>query len=196
MLPSFEFFDYLLPPTTFDVLSLFRNIHVLQMSIIVNFDIDRHFQGHLLHTLDAQAWCEYFGENSMTIGWIVSEYFNVFSAFPGDTFSTWKWSLSCATNSNHADTFYWTRVPRSKSSSNSRTGWIVFEKSDPMCFPFHLKNMENEAIFWGEKIKLYCPPHTELRISWNFLSAYSRFARFVGPTVQKRRKRKVWSRKP
>ena len=57
------------------------------MKIFVNFNLDLHFQGHLLH---GQAQCDHFGENLRKIGWIVSEIVNVFSGFSGDTFSTWK----------------------------------------------------------------------------------------------------------
>ena len=54
-------------------------------------------------------------------------------------------------------TFYRTRVPWSKFANNSRIGWPFFEKTDYMCFPLHLENVEKEERFWGKKINLYCP---------------------------------------
>ena len=31
------------------------------MNIYVNFDIDVHYQGHLLQELDGQTYCDHFG---------------------------------------------------------------------------------------------------------------------------------------
>ena len=49
-----------------------------------------------------------------------------------------------------------------------------------------------ESKILGRSIKLYCPPHTWLRISVEFCVCLKPFARSVGPTVQKERK---WNRK-
>ena len=46
------------------------------MKIFVNFDLDLYFQGHLLQRKDGQTQCDYFGENLIKSGWIVSEKFN------------------------------------------------------------------------------------------------------------------------
>ena len=34
----------------------------------VNFDLDLHFEDHLLQELDGQTHCNHFGENLMKIG--------------------------------------------------------------------------------------------------------------------------------
>ena len=46
----------------------FRIIRVSKNKIILNFDLDLHFQGHLLQESDDQIQCNHFGENFMKIG--------------------------------------------------------------------------------------------------------------------------------
>ena len=98
-----------------------------------------------------------------------------FSFFPGGLFSTWKRETKlCDKPPIMWHTVDRTRVPWSKSAKYSRIGWIVFEKTNYMCFLLHLEKVEKEAKVLGKKINLYCPPHTGLRIRWNFSSVYSR----------------------
>ena len=59
------------------------------MSISVNFELYIYFHGYWLQELDDHIQCNDFGENLMKISRSV-EYIQRFSAFPGDTFSTWK----------------------------------------------------------------------------------------------------------
>ena len=55
-----------------DLTVFFRNIRASEMKIIVNVDLDLHFQGNLLQELNEHTQCDYFGENLMLIGWMVS----------------------------------------------------------------------------------------------------------------------------
>ena len=51
----FKIFENLLPSAKFDVGNFLRNIRVSKMRICANFDLNLHFQGHLLQELDGQT---------------------------------------------------------------------------------------------------------------------------------------------
>ena len=110
----------------------FRNIFAFKMRIFVNFDIDIHFQGHLLQELDGhkrsaiillKTWCK-------LIVWCrwCSTLFSVY--FPDDTFSSWKVETKLrAATSVHAHNVYRTRVPLIIIRKNRITR-TVYEKTD------------------------------------------------------------------
>ena len=69
------------------------------MSIFVNFDLDLHFQGHVLQEIDDQAQCDHFGEKFMSVEWC--RRYSTFSVLQV-TFPPGKWRLSCVATSFHA----------------------------------------------------------------------------------------------
>ena len=107
----FENCYYLLPSARFDCGRFFRNFRMPKLSIFVNFDLDLHFQGHLLQEFDVQIQCDHFGENFMNRLngiWVNQRIF----CFSRRHISPEKRRLSCAAISNQGDNFFYrTRVP-------------------------------------------------------------------------------------
>ena len=90
---DFEILHYLLLSATIDIWSIFRNIRVSKMSIFINFDLDLHFQGHLLQELDHQTQYNHFGENLMKIGQMCQSYSIFFLFFQVTHFPPGKTKL-------------------------------------------------------------------------------------------------------
>ena len=132
-------FDHLLPSPRFDVGSLLEIFALQKWECLLLWPWPE-FSRSPLQELDGQMPCDHFVENLMKIGWMVSEIFNVFFCFPGHTFFTWKMETKSYGNLRSCRTFFVElEYLHHNPCTNSRIDWTVYEKTDYMRFPLHLR---------------------------------------------------------
>ena len=123
------------------------------MSTFVNFDLDLHFERHMLQEFDDQTMRSFW--RKLDENQLVSEMVNVFfCVFPVDTFSIWKMETKLYSNLHSCPTLCRTQVPWSQSATIFEF-WTVSKKTDYICCTLHLQKLEKEANLWGKKINLY-----------------------------------------
>ena len=157
-----EFFNHLLPSERFGGGRFFRNISASNNRIFVVFCLDLHFRGHMFRALNGQIQYDYFCENFMKIGWMVSEIFNVFLFFHVTHFPHGKWRLS------YAATPY--RLQHILNSSNTSIiicnnfwqCWVISEIHITLCSHSNWKRWKTEQNSWTPQ-KCYWPQWCRIR---------------------------------
>ena len=138
----------------------------------------------ICYKLQMARHCDDSGENLLKTGWMVSEIFNMFSVFPGDTFS------NCKMETKLCDKFHYCHTLFIELKYLDHNPQLILELVEQFLTRLTIcvyvfstpPGKDGRKQNFGKKDKLVSSVPTRLRIHWNFVTIY---ARSVGPTIKK-----------